>query len=123
MSRTCFIVCVFLIALTGTSRAQSSGAPFDCSGTVGASSAAIQFPSSGNGPPQPQYYLTIVNSAGTNKLAINSNGAAAIDSSGSLPMDVVGAGYTWSAAAGYPPPPKVNIIASSSGTPYTCKYQ
>lgn len=121
------MICRTLLALllmTGAAAAQVGGAPTDCSGTVGAASTAIQFPSSGNhGPPQPHYYLSIVNSAGVNKLAVNSNGAAVIDSSGSLPMDAVGAGWTWSSANGYPPPASINIIGSGAGTPYTCKYQ
>lgn len=95
----------------------------DCSGTVGTNSTAITFPSSGNhGPPKPTQFLLIINSAGTNKLAINANGAAVIDGSGSLPMDAVGAGWLWNVGQGVPPPPAVNIIASSSSTPYTCLY-
>lgn len=99
-------------------------AQIDCSGTVGATSAPVSFPSAGNhGPSRPTTYLTISNSAGTNKLAINPTGPAVIDSNGSFPMDAVGAGWTWSAASGYPPPASLNIVASSSATPYTCKYQ
>lgn len=112
-------VLVVGLLLLGASEAQAT----DCSGTVGTSSTAITFPSSGNhGPPKPTQYLLVLNSAGTNKLAVNQNGAAAIDAAGSLPMDAVGAGWLWNSAQGLPPPPQVNIIASSSATPYTCSY-
>ena len=110
-----------LLVLGGAAHAQS-GAPTDCSGTVGTNSTAIIFPSAGNhGPPSPQKYLTITNPSQTASLALNPNGAAAIDSAGSLPMDVIGSGWTW-AAPDYPPPAQVNIIASTSSTPFSCKY-
>lgn len=107
---------LFLMLIASPAFAQV-GAPTDCSGTVGASSTAITFSH------PPQLYVTVVNSAGTNKLAVNPTAAAAIDTSGSLPMDAVGAGWTWSAGQGMPPPITLNIIASSSSTPYTCKFQ
>lgn len=117
------LAAVALLGLISLAFAQS-GAPSDCSGTAGTQSTAIVFPASGqHGPPRPTLYLSVVNSAGTNKLALNTNGAAAIDSSGSLPMDSLGSGWTWSAAGGYPPPATINIIASSSSTPFSCKYQ
>jgi hypothetical protein len=113
-----------LLLFSGVAQAQTVGSPTDCSGTVGTQSTAITFPSAGNhGSPAPHQYLTITNSAGTNKLAINvTGGAAVIDSSGSLPMDAVGAGWTW-ANPSYPPPVSVNIIASAGSTPFTCTYQ
>jgi hypothetical protein len=38
-------------------------------------------------------------------------------------MTAVGAGWTWAALAGYPPPLSFHIIGSAPGTKYTCKYQ
>lgn len=114
-----------LLLLAAPALAQT-GAPSDCSGTVGTTSTAISFPSSGNhGPPGPTSYLLITNpnAVGGAKLAVNPTGAAVIDGSGSLPMDTNGAGWLWSAAQGTFPPSSLNIIASTSSTAYSCKYQ
>lgn len=112
-----------LIAIPFAASAQT-GAPSDCSGTVGTVSTAITFPSSGNtGPTVPRSYLMIQNVAGTNKLAVNTGAAAVIDTNGSISLDSAGSSVLWSAAQGTLPPANVNIIASASSTPYTCKYQ
>ena len=111
-----------LLFLPATAWAQ--GAPSECSGTVGTTSAPIKFPATGfTGPSVPTKYVTITNPLGTNKLAVNPTGAAVIDGQGSFPMDVNGAGWSWPDALGYPPPSTINIVGSGAGTPYTCKYQ
>jgi hypothetical protein len=96
-----------------------TGAPTDCSGTVGTTSTPITFSRF------PQLYVTITNpnSGTTAKLAANPTGAAVIDGQGSFPMDSNGAFWTWPGAGGYPPPATLNIIASAPSTPFTCKYQ
>lgn len=124
------LILAALFGASGIAYAQSaqSGAPSDCSGTVGTSSAAIVFPSSGNtGPTQPHYYLIINNPSTTATLAINFNGAAAVvNAAGSITLNATGIANNtiiFSAAMGLPPPAQVSIIASAASTPYTCKYQ
>lgn len=101
------------------------GAPSNCSGTVGTSSAAIAFPSSGNtGPNVPRVYLTIGNpaSSGGANLFVNPFGATAVANGSGTFAVYPGGTLTWYAPA-YPPPSNLQIIASSSSTAYTCAYQ
>lgn len=127
-----FFALIFALVLAGCGQAHAqtaqSGAPSDCSGTVGTSSQAIVFPSSGNtGPTQPHYYLIINNPSTTATLAINFNGAAAVvNAAGSITLNATGVANNtiiFSAAMGLPVPAQVSIIASAATTPFTCKYQ
>lgn len=101
------------------------GAPSTCSGTVGTASAAIKFPSSGNGPSQPITYLMIANPAApgtTPVLYVNPFGATAVaNAAGVIPIYPGGAAL-WNYPL-TPPPGNVTIIASASSTAYTCAYQ
>lgn len=96
--------------------AQTVGAPNDCSGTVGLSSAAISFSH------LPNYYVLINDPSGTATLAINPNGAAVIGGSGSIGI-AANSTLIFSAGQGIPPPATLNIIASAAATPFTCKFQ
>lgn len=101
----------------GVALAQGTvGAPVDCSGTVGLSSAAITFSH------LPNYYVLINDPSGTATLAINPNGAAVIGGSGSIGI-AANSSLIFSAGQGLPPPGTLNIIASAAATPYTCKFQ
>lgn len=106
-----------LIALCGVAHAQGTvGAPVDCSGTVGVTSAAITFSH------LPNYYVLINDPSGTATLAINPNGAAVIGGSGSIGI-AANSSLIFSAGQGLPPPATLNIIASAAATPFTCKFQ
>lgn len=124
------LMCALVLAGCGQANAQTaqSGAPSDCSGTVGTSSQAVVFPSSGNtGPAQPHYYIIINNPSTTATLAINFNGAAAVvNAAGSITLNPTGVANNtiiFSAAMGLPVPAQVSIIASALSSPFTCKYQ
>lgn len=110
-----------LLALSYAAHAQSLiGQPIDCSGTVGTASAAISFSH------PPGYYVIINNPSATATLAINPNGAAVVNASGSITINPTGVAndmIIWSAGMGMPVPQTINIIASAVSTPYTCKFQ
>ena len=112
-----------LCALALPALAQS-GAPSMCGGVVGATAAAVVFPTAGQtGPGRPQLYITIANPTSGATLYVNPFGGTAIASDkGSISIPA-GALVTWAASSGYPPPAALSIIASTSSTPYYCAYQ
>lgn len=112
---------VMALCLAALPALAQTGAPTDCSGSVGTGSTPITFGT--GGPSKPSLYVTVASASASGKLAVNPTGAAAIDTAGSFPMDSIGAGWTWSVASGYPPPSALNIVGNAGATPFTCKYQ
>lgn len=118
-----FILALALTLLAHLAFAQT-GAPSDCSGSVGLSAAAISFPAAGKtGPTVPTRYVTIFNSHATQNLWVNPTpgGTAAANTAGSA--EIVPAGsLSWYQPA-YPPPQTISIVGSGAATTYTCWYQ
>jgi hypothetical protein len=104
-----------LLLLGGPAYAQI-GAPTDCSGTAGITSAAIVFSH------PPGLYVLLNDPSGTATLAVNPNGAAVVGGSGSVGI-ASNATLLLSAAQGVPPWATINIIASAAATPFSCKFQ
>jgi hypothetical protein len=105
-----------LLAMTGMAYAAN------CSQTVGATAAAISFPTSGaTGPAQPSQFLIICNAHGSNTLGLNDvGGTAAIGSAGTLTLNP--GGCKWYEGSNQMPP-RPSVIGSNANTTTACFYR
>ncbi len=106
-----------LLLIAGANLAHAA----NCSQTVGASSEAVPFPTTGSGPSQPQQYLVICNAHASQSLGLNDvGGAAAIGSAGTLTLSP--GGCKWYEGANQMPP-LPHVIGSGAGTTTACFYR
>jgi hypothetical protein len=108
-------VAAVLVASFATN-AHAQNQPQNCSGTVGATAAAVTF-----GHP-PGSYVFICNPSATASLWLSTTGTAAANASGSFSLGPTVATAT-SACVTLTPMPTISIIASAGSTPYTCFYR
>jgi len=109
------------LALSYGLASAQTGAYSDCSGSVGATAAAITFPGSGaTGNRAPTQFVFIVNPSATATLWVNAVGGTAVAAAaGSIPLLAQGNSVVLSA----PAPSNISIIATAGSTPYTCWYK
>jgi hypothetical protein len=93
----------------------------NCSQTVGASAAAVAFPTAGStGPANPRDYLQICNAHASNTLGVNAvGGSASIGAAGTLTLNPGGCAW-WNTTA---IPGAVSVIGSAGGTTTACWYK
>jgi hypothetical protein len=93
----------------------------NCSQTVGASSAAVPFPTTGSGPSLPESYLVICNAHASNTLGLNDvGGTAAIGSAGTLTLQP--GGCKWYEGPNQMPQAP-HVIGSGANTTTACFYR
>lgn len=111
LAAACLFLAAAILGLSWTNaRAQNQAS--DCSGTVGATAAAVSFARG-----QPTQYVFITNPHASASLWLSVTTTAAANAQGSMGLTSTGSYFT------LPPMPTVSIVASAGSTPYTCFYR